>query len=307
MRFAMACLVCDHGSLGTCPMGANRPSSTLGRRLAPGPLCFAAAAWLAAGSVQAADEVVRVGGTGAALAAMSRLGEAFREVQGSGRLKVLPSLGSTGAVKAVADGALDIAVTGRVLAPREAGLGLVGFEFARTPFAFAVHSRSAATGITPEELARIYRGEMTRWPNGERIRIVLRPSGDADTQDLRAISPEMSLAVSAALARPGMLMAITNTECNDLIERTEGALGPTTLLQSLAEPHGVRLLAWNGVEPSLATMATGSYPLVKSLFLVVRRSPSPEVRRFLEYLASPPAGRILAELGAQAVPFPPVP
>jgi phosphate transport system substrate-binding protein len=255
----------------------------------------------------ASDEVVRVGGTGAAVAAMERLGEAYRKAHGATRFQVLPSIGSTGAVKAVAEGAVDVAVSGRALTPGEAGLSVVAFEFARTPFAFAVNPRTEVSNVTSEEMVRIYRGELTRWPNGERVRLVLRPGSDADTQVLRSISPEMSLAVGVAQARPGMLMAVTNNECNEMVERTPGAIGPTSLLQVLAETHALRLLAWNGVRPDLEALASGRYPLVKPLFLVIRRSPPPAVSRFVGFLASPAGREILASLGAQAVPFPPVP
>ena len=183
----------------------------------------------------------------------------------------------------------------------------MAFEFARTPFAFVVNARTDVSGVTSEEIVRIYRGEATRWPNGERVRLVLRPASDADTQLLRSISPEMSLAVGVAQARPGMLMAITNNECNEMVERTSGAIGPTSLLQVRAEAHALRLLAWNGVRPDLEALASGKYPLAKPLFLVIRRSPPPAVRGFVEYLASPAAREILTSLGAQALPFPPVP
>jgi len=188
---------------------------------------------------------------------------------------VFPSLGSTGALRALAEGALDVAIVGRPLTPAEAALPWWPGEFARTPFALAVNPRLAVTGLTHDELVRLYRSETPRWPGGDRVRIVLRSASDTDTALLRAISPEMSVAVDAALARPGMLVAITNAECNEMIDRTPGAIGPTTLLQVGAEPHGLRLLAWNGVPPTLEAMRRGAYPLVKHVRVVVRRDPSP--------------------------------
>jgi phosphate transport system substrate-binding protein len=116
----------------------------------------------------------------------------------------------------------------------------------------------------------------------------------------------MSVAVVAALARPGMLVAITNAECNEMIERTPGAIGPTTLLQVTAEPHDLRLLAWSGVPPTLEAMRRRAYPFAKHLLIAVRRDPSPGVRRLLAFLASPAASEVLVRLGADPVPFSPV-
>jgi phosphate transport system substrate-binding protein len=281
---------------------------------APGPggvfvraaLAVIVAASIAPAAARAGEKPLRVGGTGSAIAAFQRLGETFLASPGGLPLDVFPSLGSTGALRALAEGALDVAIVGRPLTPAEAALPLVAREFARTPFALAVNPRLAVTGLTHDELVRLYRSETPRWPGGDRVRIVLRSASDTDTALLRAISPEMSVAVDAALARPGMLMAITNAECNEMIDRTPGAIGPTTLLQVGAEPHGLRLLAWNGVPPTLEAMRRGAYPLVKHLRIVVRRDPSPAVRRLLAFVASPAAREVLARLGADPVPFAPV-
>jgi DNA-binding transcriptional ArsR family regulator len=45
---------------------------------------------------------------------------------------------------------------------------------------------------------------------------------------------------------------------------------------------------------------------VKHVRVVVRRDPSPAVRRLLAFLASPAAREVLARLGADPVPFAPV-
>ncbi len=150
----------------------------------------------------------------------------------------------------------------------------------------------------------MYRGETTTWPSGERVRLVLRPRMDADTALLRGISREVAEAVDVALARDGMLVAATNQECDALVARTPGALGPSSLTQILAEGERLRPLAWRGVEPTLGNAAAGAYPLVKTLELAMRTPPSPAVRRFLAFLASPAARRILEETGNLPVALP---
>jgi len=98
-----------------------------------------------------------------------------------------------------------------------------------------------------------------------------------------------------------MLVAVTNTECNDLLARSPGSVGPTSLLQLRAEPHPLRPLSWNGVEPTLENLASGRYPLAKSLHLVYRAPAGESVRRFLAFLASPRGRALLRELGALPV------
>ncbi len=98
---------------------------------------------------------------------------------------------------------------------------------------------------------------------------------------------------------------MTNVECNEILARSPGSIGPSTLLQIRSETHSLRALSWNGVEPTVENLASGRYPLAKSIRLVYR-SPAPEgVRRFLAFLASPAGKALLRELGALPLDFPP--
>jgi phosphate transport system substrate-binding protein len=264
----------------------------------------AAAAILLFACVDArAEQELRVSGTGTALGALHRLAGTFERANPGHRLHVLPSVGSSGAIGAVADGALDVAISGRPLRAPEQARGLVAVPYARTPFVFAVGPRGGVSGISAGELVRIYRGELTTWPSGERVRPILRPSTDVDDEILRAISPEMASAVESAHRREGMVVALTNQECNETLARTPGSIGPTSLTQILTEEKPVVPLAWNGVAPTVANLASGAYPLVKTLVAVVRASPSPPVRRFLAFLGSPEAREILERTGNLPLPM----
>jgi phosphate transport system substrate-binding protein len=252
-------------------------------------------------------EPLRISGTGSSLGALRQLAEAFEKAHPDQPVRIFPSVGSSGAIKAVADGALDIGISGRPLQPAEQAGGLLALAYARTPFVFAVGPRVGATGLTAAELARIYRGEVSAWPDGERIRLVLRPRTDVDTLYVRSISGELDAAMEVALGREGLLMAATNQDCNDALNHTPGSLGPSTLTQLLTENRPIRALAWNGVAPTLEHLASGAYPLSKPLRLVVRTSPSAAVRRFIAFLGTPTAARILERTGNLPLALPPVP
>jgi phosphate transport system substrate-binding protein len=263
-----------------------------------------AAVLLAAAPAVHGDEVLRASGTGTALGAMRRLSDAYAKANPGRRLVVLSSVGTTGALQALSHGAIDIALAGRPLEPADQGLGLEAVPYARTPFVFAVGPRVGVTGITAGDIARIYRGDLLTWPNGERVRVVLRPKTDGDNAILRAISPEIAAAVDLAQKREGMLVGVTNQECNEIVARTPGAIGPTSLTQILTETERLTALSWNGVAPTVLNLASGAYPLAKTIFAVYRAPASPEVRRFLAFLASPEARKILEETGNVPLPVP---
>lgn len=240
---------------------------------------------------------LRASGTGTALGALRHLAAAFAHASPGDRLEILPSIGTSGAVKAVARHVIDLGFLGRSPSAEEKSLGLIVLPYARTPFVFVAGPRAGVSGITAADAARIYRGELLTWPGGERVRLVLRPKIDADTQLLRAISSEMDAAVERAFAREGMLMAATNQECNEMAARTPGAFAASTLTQLLTEGSRLAPLAWEGVAPTLANLASGAYPLAKTLHVVVSAHPTPAVRRFLSFLRSPEARKILEETG----------
>jgi phosphate transport system substrate-binding protein len=262
-----------------------------------------AAALLASASPALAAEV-RISGTGTALGPMARLARAFEAANPDVTVRLLPSVGSSGAAKAVAAGALEIGLSGRPLRPDEVALGLTGLELARTPFLLAVGPRAGTAGLDAAGLARIYRGQVAAWPSGERIRLVLRPRADADTLYLRSLSPDLAAALDAALARPGMLVAATNQECDALVARTPGAIGPSTLAQLSTDASGLRPLAWGGVDPTLANLASGLYPLWKPIVAILPRRPAPTASRFLAFVRSAEGRRILESAGCLPTPPP---
>jgi phosphate transport system substrate-binding protein len=130
---------------------------------------------------------------------------------------------------------------------------------------------------------------------------VLRPSSDSDTPALKKISPEMKSAVEIALRREGMIVAMTDQEAADAIENIPGAIGATTLALVISERRAIRVLALNGIEPTLRAAADGSYPFIKTFCMVIRKNPHDNVWRFIDFVRSPEGAAILAKNGQLAV------
>ena len=113
-------------------------------------------------------------------------------------------------------------------------------------------------------------GKTLTWPDGGRVRPILRPPLDSDTTFLRKMSPAMDQAVTEAHARPGMRVAATDGEAADAVEGVPGAVGTSTLALIAAERRPLKALAINGVRPTAESVGNGSYPYVKTLYLVCR-------------------------------------
>src|SRR5450755_952433 len=110
---------------------------------------------------------IRAGGTGSATELLRILLAAFGEDAGV-EGKVISSLGTTGALRALSDGALDIAVAGRAPKPEETARGLVVAYTARTPFVIAT-SHPEPNGLSLADLAQAFRSYQATWNGGRPI------------------------------------------------------------------------------------------------------------------------------------------
>ena len=249
------------------------------------------------GAHGAKAEEIKIGGTGAALATMGLLADAYSRKHPEIKIRVLPSLGSGGGIKAVMTGAIQIAVSSRPLNEAELKAGAFAREYGRTPFVFATATTNKTAGLTTPELVSIFAGKTERWPDGKRIRLVLRPVGDSDSELIKNISPEMREAKSAAEQRQGMTFAVTDQDAADNIEKIAGAFGASTLAQIVSEKRPIKPLKLNNIEPSVKTLADGSYPLFKQFFIVTTRATQPEAQEFAAFIESAPGREILRKTG----------
>ena len=245
-----------------------------------------------------AEEVLKIGGTGYALGSMELVAKGFEKANQNVKVMVIfPSLGSGGGIKAVAKGVIDIGLSSRSLREEELKLGLSSIKTSKAPLVFVTRKDVPISGLSTGEITKIYRRETATWPDGTRIRLVLRSKAEIDILLVKKISPEMSHAVDTALTREGMLVAMTDQDCLDLLAKTPGGLALSTLTQLVTEKRPLKILSYNGVTPSIETLADGSYPLFRELYLMTKKEPSGLVRKFIDFVRSSPGRKILEEAG----------
>lgn len=248
-------------------------------------------------SEKSSAEDLTLGGTGTALGTMRLLVQQFTATNPDVSFKILDSLGSAGGIRALLAGAMDIAVSSRLITDGERRLGAVETEYARTPLVFAVSVKSTVTALSSGELEQIYLGRMATWPDGSAVRLVLRAEGDTDTRIIGDISPAMRQALATAQARPGVRFAVTDQEAADDLERIPGAIGPISLAVIASEKRALRALTLDGQEPTPMNAASGAYPHFKSLFLVTRARRSAAVERFVVFVRSAAVRDMLTSRG----------
>jgi phosphate transport system substrate-binding protein len=266
-------------------------------RHAFGRLLAGVAALALYGAAGANAQDIRIGGTGAALGTMQVLADAYAKERPGTTLTVLPSMGSGGGIKAVLAGAIQVAVSARPLSEAEVKAGALETEYGLTPFVFATGAGNAAVGITTQELVDIYAGSREQWADGTRIRLVLRPVGDSDSETIKNISPQMREAKNLAEQRKGMLFTVTDQDAAASLEKAPGSLGPSTLALILSEKRPLKALALNGVVPNAKSLADGSYPLFKRMSLVTGPGAGAETLAFVSFVRSAAGRKVLEQNG----------
>lgn len=246
------------------------------------------------GLAEAATETIRINGSGAALDILVPLVKAYGKRNPGVKFKVEKPLGSTGAIKALLSGVLDIAVSSKILTSEEAAFGALAAEYGKIPLSIVSAAGVGKKDITTRELEDIYSGKVKKWPNGETIRIVLRPKEDIDTKILASLSRGMGTALREAYQRQGMLFAVTDPEAVESIVRTPGAIGIAAICCAHARKGKMQALRLNGRKATAKGVAEDTYPLAKDIRFITTRKTTAAALDFLRFVYSA-KGRAIAE------------
>jgi phosphate transport system substrate-binding protein len=236
---------------------------------------------------------IRAGGTGAAMMLLKRLGDAFSARNPGASVEVIGGLGTSGAIEALADGALDVAVAARPLTAKEQA-SLTAIPFCRTPFGF-VTSYTQPPVFKASALTAFYSDPSSRWPDGTPVKIILRPRSDNDTMMLAKLTPEMSEVLDNLRKRSEIPIAATDQDNGKLATSLPGTLATMAYTQAITEELNLRFLEIDGVEPSVENLKSGRYTFEKTFYLVSRLENSAE--SFFAFVRSLEGERILREAG----------
>jgi phosphate transport system substrate-binding protein len=245
----------------------------------------------------AEQNVVRIGGTGIALAAMREVGSSLTAADPGMEVEVLPSMGTPGGIKALAEGAIDLAVVARPLKPDEKAKGIDEVACMTTALVFA-SSHKAATGVTRAQLPTLYTDASPKWADGAPLTVVLRSRSGSENPYLVAAVPAMGPALEAAFKRPGLPVASTDQDNAKLAMQISGSLATMTLLQLRAERLDLSVLPFDGVMPSFRTIADKTYPFPIRICMVMAKDAAPAAKRFIAHLRSPAGKAVLESFSA---------
>lgn len=248
-------------------------------------------------------ESIRIGGTGSALGVMRVMGEAFSEAHAGTTVEVLPSLGSGGGIKALIGSRIDVAISGRPLKESERARPIAASYYGRSPLALAVHGDVGLDNLAGSDVLAIFRGVQTRWPSGQWIRLVLRPSSETDARLIVKAVDGLGEAYEKARQQNGIPTVYNDQENAEALVAMPGSLGTITLSQILCEGRPLRTLALDGIHPTVANVKNGTYRLWKGYWIVTGEKRPRIVDQFLEFVRSPEGQAILRQTGHDTTPL----
>ena len=180
-----------------------------------------------------------------------------------------------------------------------------GVEMVLTPigyeaFVFIVPKDSPAEGLTADEIRGIYSGEITTWeqlgvPGNGEIIAYQRPENSGSQTALENIMGDTELMDAPGYVVDDMVRIVQNVEYRNL----PGALGYSfRFFVSGMLKSDVKLLAIDGVAPTIENIENGSYPFISTLYAVtLKGNTNPNTRILLNWLTGDTAQKLLAESG----------
>lgn len=151
------------------------------------------------------------------------------------------------------------------------------------------------TTLTSDEVRRIYRGDITNWqelggPYTEIFAIGRRPgSGTRDTFN------EIIMGSKEAETPAVSYDAGESSEVKFSTQRSDNAIG--YMGYSFVMKGDTKVIALDGVQPSIESIKCGAYPLARKLYFITLGKPSPGAKAFIDYILSPEGQKIAIDNG----------
>jgi phosphate transport system substrate-binding protein len=160
----------------------------------------------------------------------------------------------------------------------------------RDGVAVLVNDQNPINAIKHSQVTQIFSGEILTWPAGpmagKPIFVISREQGSGTRKMFEAMLMNNLHVTLTALVMPGEAAVV------DYIAQHPDAIGYTSMA---AIVPGVHSLAVDDVHLSPSSVESGQYPLVRTLSLITRVEPRPEVQAFVDFAQSPEGQAIVGQ------------
>ena len=283
-------------------MGSVRGSGITFVRLEPVFLALCFICGLYPGCGRGGDRLTRVRVTGAStLYPIVQL--AAEELKRDGVIQVEAQAGgSTRGFEDTLAGRNDLGAMARELTAEEARQ-VLRFPIAYDGIGVVVHASNPLTSLTTNDLRRVYRKEITNW----------KEFGGTTADIVAVTKAEGHATLESFLNHTGLSRQEVKADvaCGDnaqvirVVANTVNAIAYVSLgevLHAMEIGMPLKMVQLDGIAPTVESVADGSYPMSRTLYLVSKEEPAGGSLALLEFLGSQ-RGRAIIERG-RYVPLP---
>ena len=237
-----------------------------------------------------------IAGSGANLPITGKLIDRYNKKYGI-KMQMPSSIGSSGGIKAVSEGAIDLGLASRLLQDEEMKSGLKQFPYARVGIVIGVNADVPDDNITYQDIVDIFGGKKNKWKNGKMIIVMSREKGDSTNQVLQEVVPGFKSVLEDSYKNARWQIYFTDSEEAEGIQKFSSSIGFTDTGALSVLSLKIKPLKVNGVIPSSANVVNGSYKLYKDFYFIYKEPIPERVARFMEFISSDEGQRIISSNG----------
>ena len=194
----------------------------------------------------------------------------------------------------------------QIAAAEEKGTHFVYTPIGAEAFVFFVHKDNPIDSLTAEQIRKIYSGEITNWKElggkNEKIAAFQRNEGSGSQSMLIRFMGDTPI-----MDPPTELV---NDLMSGIVEKvsqyrsTTAAIGFSYryYMEGIIQNPDIKLIAIDGVAPTVENIANGSYPITTPLYAVTyKEQTNPNVQKLLDWILSPQGQNIITKTGYAGV------
>ena len=204
--------------------------------------------------------------------------------------------GSSTGIEAAKNGSADIGLASRALKDEEVADGLKSTTLALDGIAIIVNADSAISDLTVEQIAQIFKGEVTNWSEmggaDGAIACIGREGGSGTRDGFESITGTEDVCVlSQELTSTGAVI--------EAVKNNPQAIGYASL-SAVEGKEGIKAITVNGVACSEETVLDGSYEIQRPFILVTKEGEtlSEAAQAWFDWATSAAASDLIRAAGA---------
>ena len=204
--------------------------------------------------------------------------------------------GSSTGIEAAKNGSADIGLASRALKDEEVADGLKSTTLALDGIAIIVNADSAISDLTVEQIAQIFKGEVTNWSEmggaDGAIACIGREGGSGTRDGFESITGTEDVCVlSQELTSTGAVI--------EAVKNNPQAIGYASL-SAVEGQEGIKAITVNGVACSEETVLDGSYEIQRPFILVTKEGEtlSETAHAWFDWATSAAASDLIRAAGA---------